>query len=319
MNSRMKSSHPLFILLCLLVTTMMPLTAAADNFSVPAHLAPKSLLLGGARAGDDLVVVGERGHILRSSDHGQSWQQIIVPTRTTLTAVTFVDDTMGLAVGHDLTILRTTDAGYNWELVNEDLDEQPPLLDVLFINEDTVFAIGAYGTFLESSDGGRNWEVRWISEDDFHLNAITTTNEAIYIAAEAGTVYQSSDNAETFHQLYPDYEGSFFGILAIADKDLLLYGLRGNLFHSGDGGASWQPLATDTDAGLTSAIQLDDDTVLVAGLSGTLLTVDLAEKQVIPSNDPDRKSFSKLLQTAEGKIVAIGDFGVTLLSDNLLR
>ena len=39
-----------------------------------------------------LVAVGERGHILISTDNGASWRQVEVPTRAMLTAVTFLDD-----------------------------------------------------------------------------------------------------------------------------------------------------------------------------------------------------------------------------------
>lgn len=319
MNVSMINASNLFALLCLLLVAIIPVSAAADNYSVSAHLAPESLLLGGARAGHQLIVVGERGHVLRSDDHGQNWQQIIVPTRATLTAVAFVDELVGLAVGHDLTILRTADGGSSWQLMHEDRDEQPPFLDVLFVDKNIVFAIGAYGTFFESTDGGRNWEQRWISEDDFHLNAIAATETGIYIAAEAGMAYKSSDQGETFDELYPDYEGSFFGLLASAENCLLLFGLRGNLFHSDDGGATWNQLDTGTDASLTTAIRLADNRILIAGLSGTLLTVDLADMRVTPRNDPDRRGFSQLLPTAAGKIVAIGDFGVTLLSENLFR
>lgn len=316
MNTSMKKSQYLMALICLLTALIVPGSAVADTVSVPARLASTSLLLGAARAGDDLIVVGERGHVLRSSDHGQSWQQMIVPTRATLTAVTFFDSLRGLAVGHDLTILGTEDGGHNWQLIHEDRDEQPPFLDVIFIDNDHVLAVGAYGTFFESMDGGRTWEKRWISEDDFHLNAIGVAGEAVYIAAEAGRIYKSTDKGATFAELYADYEGSFFGILPIDDSHLLLFGLRGNLFRSDDGGQHWHQLPTDTDAGLTSGIKLDDSTALIAGLSGTL--VILADDRITVHAEPDRKGISQLLETAQGDVLAVGDFGVTLLPQNLL-
>ncbi len=315
MSTPMKTHH-ISALIYLLILIMVPITLSAYNSSVPARLAAESLLLGAARAGDDLIVVGERGHILRSSDHGQSWQQMIVPTRATLTGVTFSDPLRGLAVGHDLTILRTEDGGRNWQLIHEDRGEQPPFLDVLFIDDDHVLAVGAYGTFFESTDAGRTWEKRWISEDDFHLNAISVAGEAVYLAAEAGRVYKSTDNGATFYELYPDYEGSFFGILPIDDSHLLLFGLRGNLFRSDDGGQHWQQLPTATDAGLTSGIQLDDSSSLIAGLSGTL--VILADDRITIREEPDRKGISQLVKTAAGGVLAVGDFGVTLLPQTLL-
>ncbi len=319
MCSRITTSHHIFGLICLLILTMGPIHVSADNTSVPARLAPESLLLGAARAGEDLIVVGERGHLLRSTDLGKSWQQIIVPTQATLTAITFIDTQHGWTVGHDLTILKTTDGGQNWQLVHQDIDEQPPLLSVLFLDINRGFALGAYGTFLETDDGGMTWEQRWISEGDFHLNAIAAVGDHLFIAAEAGIVYRSDDQGETFIELTPDYSGSFFGILPLKDTSLLLFGLRGHLFRSDNLGENWQQLPTNTEAGLTTGLKLKDGTLLVAGLSGTLLVSEDHGQRYSVRQDPDRKGFSKLLETADGKVLAVGDFGVTLLPESLLR
>ena len=137
-----------------------------------APLAIDSLLLDGAAAGSRLVVVGERGHILVSTDDGASWTQAEVPTRALLTAVHMHDERTGWAVGHDAVILRTGDGGETWTLVHQAPEEELPLLDVWFRDERTGFAVGAYGYFLATDDGGETWTARAISEDDFHLNAL---------------------------------------------------------------------------------------------------------------------------------------------------
>ena len=73
------------------------LAFAIDSQILP--LAEKSLLLDGQVIDDRIIVVGERGHILTSEDHGVSWQQQQVPTRATLTSVFFVDSRNGWAAG----------------------------------------------------------------------------------------------------------------------------------------------------------------------------------------------------------------------------
>src|SRR5688500_13031183 len=82
----------------------------ADAANQPAETAPlaaASLLLDLAVAGERLVAVGERGHVLLSDDRGSSWRQAkSVPTRIMLTAVFFIDAQYGWAVGHDETILN---------------------------------------------------------------------------------------------------------------------------------------------------------------------------------------------------------------------
>ena len=86
-----------------------------DRPALPAPAAVHSLLLDVARAGERLVAVGERGHVLLSDDAGRSWRQArTVPSRTMLTAVAFVDASHGWAVGHDEIILCTADGGETW-------------------------------------------------------------------------------------------------------------------------------------------------------------------------------------------------------------
>ncbi len=91
-------------------STTVPQSALA---SIKAH---RSLLLDAARAGKRLVAVGERGHIIFSDDEGGTWQQASSPTRALLTAVYFVNAQQGWAVGHDSTVLATTDGGSSWQL-----------------------------------------------------------------------------------------------------------------------------------------------------------------------------------------------------------
>ena len=118
--------HALLLLLLLLT----PSASSDDESSVIAPLASQSLILDGTMAGDAIVVVGERGHILKSVDQGRSWQQVIVPTRATLTAVTFIDAKNGFAVGHDALILRSQNGGQSWQRMYHAPEEERPLLDV---------------------------------------------------------------------------------------------------------------------------------------------------------------------------------------------
>jgi len=95
------------------VGTLAPSVPAAQpgppvTFAERAPLASRSLLLAIAPAGQRLVAVGERGHILLSDDQGQTWSQAeSVPTRSLLTGVCFGNDGQGVAVGHDEVILTT--------------------------------------------------------------------------------------------------------------------------------------------------------------------------------------------------------------------
>lgn len=288
--------------------------ALGAETSVIAPLASRSLMLDLEQIDDNLIAVGERGHVLISENSGQNWTQIQVPTRATLTGVFFLDRQHGWIVGHDQVILRTENGGKNWEKVYEDIDAESPLFDIYFLDAQHGYAIGAYGQFLESFDGGQNWEGRWISEDDFHLNQIIPLGNLLFIAAEAGFVYRSEDQGETWSALTPGYEGSFFGILPLENKSLLLFGLRGNLFRTDDAGETWRSIQTATEASLTNGLRLNNGTLIITGLAGAILSSQDNGNSFRLSQDPQRKGFSRLQQTPDGRIVAVGDFGLSEIS-----
>lgn len=128
-----------------------------------------------------------RGHVALSEDYGSTWIQAEgVPTRATLTAVSMIGSNIW-AVGHDTTIIHSSDNGQTWTKQFEDVEREMPLLDVLFINESEGFAVGAYGTYLTTYDGGKNWNDGLISEDeDYHLNKIIKVDEFKYfVVAES--------------------------------------------------------------------------------------------------------------------------------------
>jgi len=262
----------------------------ADPLDTPAVISPlasRSLMQGVARAGNWLVAVGQRGHIVVSTDGGATWKQSPAPVSSDLTAVFFASDRKGWAVGHDGVILHTEDGGLTWvvqldgQRANESLVQslqQPrpglapaeqqklldeakrykelgadkPFLDVWFADESNGYVVGAYNLIFHTRDGGRNWEP-WFERTEnpkfFNLYAIRPAAGGLYVAGEGGLVLKLDPDAQRFRALPIPYKGSFFGV--VGDKsDIVVFGLRGNAFRSADRGSTW----TKVDAGLPASI-----------------------------------------------------------------
>ena len=313
-----------------------PAVSALAEKSQIMPLADKSLLLDGQLIGDRIIVVGERGHILVSEDHGRSWQQQPVPTRATLTSVFFIDPANGWAAGHDSLILRTSDGGRHWQEVYSDPEDERPILDLWFRDAIHGYAIGAYGLFLATHDGGNNWApfdfnpatliLDNVSDDDpwgeqeaevwvdFHLNQMSATaNGRVLIAAEAGNIYRSDDGCRSWISLPSPYEGSFYGSLPLGRGQLLLFGLRGHLFFSANTGTSWVAVESNTQATLNDGIRLRDGRIVLAGLAGTLLISEGLGQSFQLHAQEDRAGIAKVLQANDGALVLIGDMGVKRL------
>jgi len=285
----------------------------APEPAIMARLAPQALALDASAVDGKLVVVGERGHILISTDKGMTWQQEPVPTRAMLTGVDFFDENLGWAVGHDSVILRTTDGGASWELVNWAPEEEAPFFDVWFPDADDGFAIGAYGACYRTADGGSTWDFVSVDDTDWHLHKIAQADDGrLYIAAEAGYIYRSEDGGATWEELPSIYEGSYFGVLPLDGDSVLIFGLRGHLFRSDDAGESWEEIETDTVSMLTDGLRLDDGTIIITGLGGTVLVSDDGGHTFELFQQPNRRGISSIVDAGDGSLLMVGEFGVKM-------
>ena len=309
-----------------------------DAANRPAELEPlagSSLLLDLGMAGKRMVAVGERGHVMLSDDQGVTWRQAkSVPTRVMLTAVFFIDDAYGWAVGHDETIINTVDGGETWTRSHFAPDAQQPLLDLWFANRVSGIAVGAYGAYFTTNDSGRTWSGAKFApapqpqpampaagagsseesfEDvppDYHLNRIVGVGNRLYIAAEGGQLYRSDDRGANWRALASPYEGSFFGLVPIRGEGLLAFGLRGHLFKSADAGNTWSRLESHTTAMLTDGYAINDLRVVIGGLTGVLLISGDAGETFRLTQQDDRKGVSALLPGPAGAVVVAGEGGV---------
>ncbi|WP_449433521.1 WD40/YVTN/BNR-like repeat-containing protein [Pseudomonas putida] len=286
------------VLLCSMLMLLQGGAQAAgyvDVLDLPAKespLAVSSPLVGIVRAGDRLVAVGQRGHILYSDNGGTRWSQASVPVSSDLNAVFFSSSRQGWAVGNDGVVLHSDDAGQTWSkqldgrqigalvvrhytqlmqaepgneqwpllveegqrLVEQGADK--PLLDVWFANDKLGYVVGVFNLILRTEDGGKTWapfQDRTDNLQGFHLYAMAWTGDALYIAGEQGLLLKWDDSLQRFHALQTPYHGSYFGVVG-KPGEVLVYGLRGNALRSTDGGVNWSPVHTGLQVNISKAI-----------------------------------------------------------------
>lgn len=288
-----------------------------QHWSEAAPLASQSMLLDADKAHDDIIAVGERGHVLVSSDDGNSWKQVQVPARSMLTAVTAAGTNIW-AVGHDAVVVHSSDAGRTWTRQYFAPEKDAPLLDVWFGDAKRGLAVGAYGLALATEDGGAGWQEVQIDPEEDHLNAIVAAADgALYVAAENGAVFRSRDRGRTWDAVPTSYTGSLFGGLALPDA-VLVFGLRGHVFRTENGGETWQQIDSGTDATLLSGTRLPDGTLLIVGLSGTVLVSRDQGRHFAVLNRPDRHGLSAALPLTDSGILLLGEDGLHRISRDTL-
>lgn len=131
---------------------------------------------------DRAVAVGDRGLILLTSNGGRTWSAQTSRSNSTLHAVDFFNEKIGVAVGGSIdpvthrskaTILSTDDGGVTWKSVESDLSR---LTGVRMTGPSSMLAWGDWSlpyqsAGFESSDSGRTW--RSLPVPSGHLQSFT--------------------------------------------------------------------------------------------------------------------------------------------------
>lgn len=333
------------------------LTDVLELPALQSPIAAHRLLLSVTRAGDRLVAVGPRGHIVVSTDAGSTWRQARVPVSSDLTAVYFPSARFGWAVGHDGVVLATRDGGDTWTRqldgrqindlnlahVRDRLAADPgsvelqglvaelerfeaqgpdkPLLDVWFENDTDGFVVGAYNMLLRTTDGGQTWQ-SWFDRADnprlMNLYSIRPAAGALYVAGEGGTVLRLDPAVGRFVAVPVDYAGSLF-VIADGGNAVLVGGLRGTAFRSNDAGASWTRVESGLPATIVGAIRTDSGAVVLADQGGRL-TISSDGGQTFTRLPMQRTvPLTTIADAGAGRLAVTGPFGVAVVAPDAPR
>jgi photosystem II stability/assembly factor-like uncharacterized protein len=146
-------------------------------------------------------IVGEFGTLLATSDGGDHWKQIALPTDKTMFGVHFRSPDEGWVVGIDGIILHTTDGGQSW-ITQNGHTESGAIEDVSFVEamaNPGLYAVsvqgqhgvvvGDSGAFFVSEDGGKSWTRRTLPEEHkltWMRDAVVTPTGRAFLVGAAG-------------------------------------------------------------------------------------------------------------------------------------
>ena len=332
----MKLTNFVAVACCFSLLSPISSAVADSETAFVAPLASQSLLLDIEKNGQQLVAVGERGHILLSQD-GKNWQQQNVPTQSTLNGVYASGDHLWV-VGHDAVILSSSDAGKSWEVQQFIPELERPLLDVLFFDEQHGIAVGAYGVFFRTTDGGKHWEreyhtsflhpddrdyIESLREEDPaffreemasilpHLNRLSFNDGKVYATGEIGLVAVSEDFGKTWNRLETDYYGSFFDVQVMSDGTVMAAGLRGSVYRSNKELTHWRRIETNTTSTFNSIVNIDDQNTLLIGNNGVTLWMNGESTNLTQTEDGKALISATLF---DQQVLAVSEIGVKGIS-----
>ncbi|MEL6131894.1 MAG: YCF48-related protein [Bacteroidota bacterium] len=190
------------------------------------------------------------GKLLQSKNGGMTWDLIQQAYWLPMHSIFSVTDSILVAVGgvgYSVgQIVRSTDAGQNWTLLDTTDFE---LRDVFFTDQQTGYACG-YGVILKSTDAGLTWEFTEARRGFFSAMDWPTPRIG-YVVGRAGTIIKTTDGGSQWQKLRNGnnpllpYE-SYNEIKCWDENHLYIVGDKGILKYSDDGGNNWQRIELDT-------------------------------------------------------------------------
>lgn len=133
--------------------TMAKTTNGGDNWilkSVPSGLSNFSSLDFYGDTG--IAVTSNFGKVIRTTDLGETWVEIPIPTNIGLTGVDIINSTTAYITGWVGMILKSTDAGLTWTRMLSSTNKN--IEDLYFPTENSGFAIGMEGIILNLQTTG---------------------------------------------------------------------------------------------------------------------------------------------------------------------
>ena len=223
-------------------------------------------------------IVGS-GHILRTTDGGESWAPVDVEpkvhdlsaTKVLVLGPDAIIVGMGASTSRDIQIMRTVDGGRAWDLVaitgGVDRDRADATVTGLALAEpSTIFATtddkyGTGGVIYRSDDGGHSWTS--VAEADKPLMGIAFRGKR-GVAVGVGIAFWTEDGGDTWRRVA--IAGKRYAVDFIDDNAVVAVGTGPSVVISRNGGKTWQTAPGPVESGLLVDVEgVDPGWWFVAG------------------------------------------------------
>jgi len=207
------------------------------------------------------IVNADEGCILKTSNGGKTWSSQQTVSGGFFRAISFFDDSTGVAVGDNGIIARTTDTGNTWNIVESNTTNN--ILDISIGNGNVGYASGV-GVLLKTTDGGNHWS-----------NCLTTPyytaktyNAVDFINADTGFIITGYEVYKTFNGgqtlLYSYNYGGKDIFFVNGNVGFMTPCNTAGLYKTTNGGVTWTQVQLST-MGINSIWFISQDTGFAVG------------------------------------------------------
>ena len=219
------------------------------------------------------------GFIAQTMDGGTTWQKMDTEISADLTAIYFLDDENGWAVGAKGLIVNTTN-GKDWEVQISKADTA--LKSIYFANKNVGFAVGETDTILKTENGGRVWNVldggvvgavgdepaSMFSATQFideNIGWVVGINVNPQKKSQKSIIQMTTDGGESWKEQETGKEDILEDIFFLDDSVGWTVGENGVILHTTNGGNKWKEQDSGTIETLRSVRFVDKYTGWAVG------------------------------------------------------
>ena len=292
--------------------------------------------------------VGERGVVVRSNDHGQTWTTAMTPVDCSLQSVCFLTNRLGWIAGYRVipgtsqlsaVLFQTRDGGESWN----DLSASPQIsgadalststlsgiLHVRFFGLDEAIAVtmpvtqrGGAGVF-RSEDGGQSWTALPADQpgSSWNTGGFLSMAEGVIVGQHQSYAAVVSDQAVVINPAQPTLR-QMRGVSLNTDGTGWIVGDNATIFTTQNSGVTWEPPATDLPKSTSEIADLYTaahygETILLAGNPGACVFRSTTNGQQWDAVQiPATGQIKKLRFVSDGVVLAVGSFGQILRSED---
>ncbi|WP_417565119.1 WD40/YVTN/BNR-like repeat-containing protein [Marinobacter sp.] len=234
---------------------------------------------------DAIVVSGNDGVLLTSSDNGITWKRQALKSNASFLALDVCPDNTFIALTFNNQIWHGNAQANHW--TPHALPSQEQMMTAACAPDGSWWTAGSFTTVQYSSDQGRTWDETSLYEDAIINNLQFINLEQAIATGEYGMVLRSDDGGQNWDYAgyLPDEFYAHTSYFRSMDEGWV-GGLNGFIYHTTDGGQSWEQMPADTNAPVFGFIPGDSALYAVADNATVLQLQDNAWKKISESGQP---------------------------------
>ena len=210
-----------------------------------------------------------RANIFRTSNSGESWEEMKRPKGYTFNSI--AQNSVGelFIAASSGALLKSIDNGETW--MNVTTGRNKNINDLIHLGGSRILSVGNNGTVQVSKDYGHSWEAKIVPTYN-NIEAVSASESLVAFVGEYNLVYVSQDYGETWSEIKTESDKTLNQVVVINSKTLIAVGKRGNIWKSSNAGITWNQVGSElTTHELNSVYIGSNGEIGISGEQGTFL------------------------------------------------